>query len=139
MAAAIDPATYVERAMQTLGVTTPSALADVMGWRRGAERLIYRWLAGEVAPGFAYTIDLAVRCGWLTAAAQGSPVRLLPPPENRLPATLAADVAEILVRLAAQLDSVGAEVATIRQQLDRQERAVHPAAPAATHRPDEQA
>ena len=60
------------------------------------------------------------------------PVRLLPPPENRLPATLAADVAEILVRLAAQLDSVGAEVATIRQQLDRQERAVHPAAPAAT-------
>ena len=33
MAAAIDPATYVERAMQTLGVTTPSALADVMGNR----------------------------------------------------------------------------------------------------------
>lgn len=37
-----------------------------MGWKRGTERLVAKWLAGNNNPGYEKTMEMLERCGWLS-------------------------------------------------------------------------
>lgn len=51
--------------MKRLEVASPAQLAEAMNWKRGTERLVAKWLAGEARPGFLYMMDMLDATGWL--------------------------------------------------------------------------
>lgn len=57
--------------MAALGCNSPAGLAETMGWKRGTERLVAKWLAGQNNPGYEKTMEMLEKCGWL-AVSDGS-------------------------------------------------------------------
>lgn len=67
---------FVRGVMERLGVATAAALADAMGWPRGKERTVSRWLSGETNPSYANVMQMVERAGLLNndGAAPAAPV-----------------------------------------------------------------
>lgn len=68
---AIEAADLVKGVMECLSVSSPAELAERMGWKRGTERLVARWIAGDVQPGYGYTLELLEAAGWLSMNVDG--------------------------------------------------------------------
>jgi hypothetical protein len=85
---------FVRGVMERLGVETASGLADAMGWPRGKERTVARWLAGETNPSYDNVIEMVERAGLLNTSEAGRSAAL---PTPLLPLEqLAANDAQLL-------------------------------------------
>lgn len=71
---------FVRSVMQHLGASSAAELAETMGWKRGTERLVAKWLNGDNQPNYERTWEMLDRCGWVNVGAM--PTRLLPRPAN---------------------------------------------------------
>lgn len=58
-------AEFVRGVMRRLDVQTAAELAEVMHWKRGAERTVARWLADDTKPSFDYVMEMVERAGLL--------------------------------------------------------------------------
>lgn len=98
----------VRAVMRKLGCSSPAELADAMGWRRGTERLIAKWLAGNNNPGYEKTLEMLERCGWLTldGDARAAGLTSRPTPEELL--------AEVSLGMAALLDHFEIQIEAAR-------------------------
>jgi gamma-glutamylcysteine synthetase len=51
--------------MRRLDADTAADFAEAMGWKRGAERTVARWLSGVAKPSFGYVMEMVERAGLL--------------------------------------------------------------------------
>lgn len=80
---------FVRSVMQRLGASSPADLATKMGWKRGTERLVAKWLNGDNRPGYERTWEMLDRAGWLNLEAKPS----------GLPQDLQPSTAELAARM----------------------------------------
>lgn len=73
---------FVRAVMAALNCGSPMDLAEEMGWKRGTERLVAKWLAGSNKPGYEYTMEMLERCGWVNMGADAPGV--VEKPHDRL-------------------------------------------------------
>lgn len=63
----MDAQEFVHGVMDKLGVSTAAELAEAMRWKRGTERTVARWLAGETRPSFDYVMEMVERAALLNS------------------------------------------------------------------------
>lgn len=109
----IDGQMFVRAVMTQLECESPLAFAEKMGWKRGTERLVAKWLAGANRPSYNYIMEMIERTGWLSL--DGAPsLRLAAtePSTNEL-AELRANQTQMLAdqkRVIANLESLTTSV-----------------------------
>jgi hypothetical protein len=69
---------FVRGVMDRLGVSTAAELAEVMRWKRGTERTVARWLAGDTRPSFDYVMEMVEQANLLNTNSDARPVAPAP-------------------------------------------------------------
>lgn len=69
----LDGPQFVRAVMVSVGVENAAGLADAMGWKRGTERLVAKWLAGSNRPSYKYMLQMVERAGWLSSDGRAQP------------------------------------------------------------------
>ncbi len=94
--------------MDQLEVSSAADLADRLGWKRGTERLVQKWLSGENQPGFSYTIEMLEAAGFVSLNGTG-PVALSQPRDRlaELEATVEAQGRATTTALKALAEGIG--------------------------------
>lgn len=115
----LDGPTFVKTVMDRLEVDSPAKLAEKMKWKRGTERLVAKWIAGDNRPSYGYMLDMIDAAGMLNSA--GGDLATPEQPPDRL-AKIEEGVAALLV---------GQDMLLAKQKL------VRPEAPSAPRSPDQ--
>lgn len=93
---ALDGPQFLRAVMDQLGVNTAGDLAEKMGWKRGFERTVARWIAGDNEPSYGYVMEMIDKTGWARTAQETRP---LTEDEATQIRALQAELAGLLQRL----------------------------------------
>jgi hypothetical protein len=102
----VTGAEFVRLVMRRLDCSSPADLAEAMKWKRGTERTVAKWLAGETRPSFNYVMQM-VESAELVSTDEAGPK---PVPAPRDP----------LAKLEATVDQMAGHTAEALQELQRE-------------------
>lgn len=99
----LDGPSFVNAVMARLGAANAADLAEKMHWKRGTERLVAKWLAGNNRPSYRYMLEMIERAGLIDMGGVKEPFEELP-----VAVVDRSDLAALERRLTVRLEEVAA-------------------------------